>query len=163
MRKRVSNSNTFLRGKGITGQRKSSGRKGVFTWLYIAGWVADEGKAWINGGRKEVAGSPILLDFSSKRNSVSGWKDWGGLLYLHSAWDTPRIKLPHLSTGATSANKFSGNLEAVKGDQMSCLSYRLCSDSEKKSRTGAETETLIIVHVPHWETAVRRRGMREAG
>lgn len=61
------------------------------------------------------------------------WKDWGGLFYLHSAWDTPRIKLPHLSTGATSVNKFSGNLEAVKGDQMSCLSYCLCSDSEKKA------------------------------
>lgn len=91
------------------------------------------GKAWINGGRKEVSGSLILLDFSSKWNSVSGGKDCGELLYLHSARDTPRIKLPHLSTGATSANKFSGNLEAVKGDQMSCLSYCLCSNSEKKA------------------------------
>lgn len=28
------------------------------------------GKAWINGGRKELPGSLILLDFSSKWNSV---------------------------------------------------------------------------------------------
>lgn len=31
-----------------------------------------DGKAWINGGRKEVPGSLTLLDFSSKWNLVSG-------------------------------------------------------------------------------------------
>lgn len=45
---------------------------------------------------------------------------------------------------------------------MSCLSYCLCSDSEKKAEQEQKL-TLIIVHLLHEGSALRRRGVREAG
>lgn len=44
VRKRVINFNIFLRGRGLLVRRKFSGRKGVFVWIYIGGWVVSEGR-----------------------------------------------------------------------------------------------------------------------
>lgn len=154
VRKRVTSPIHFWEAR-VTIQKKIRWQKGVFTWIYIGGWVADEGRVWIHGGRKEVAGTPAIPGFSSKGNSVTGKKEWGGLSCLRSAWGIPGINPPHLSTGQL---PLKNSLETVKGDQMFCLSYRLCSGSEK----GEETETSIPVHMLHWGSALRKRGVREA-
>lgn len=128
VRKRVTNPIHFWEAR-VTIQKKIWWQKGVFTWIYIGGWVADEGRVWIHGGRKEVAGTPAIPGFSSKGNSVTGKKEWGRLFCLRSAWGIPGINPPHLSTGQL---LLKNSLETVKGDQMFCLSYRLCSGSEKE-------------------------------
>lgn len=163
VRKKVTNPNTLLRGRGSLIRRKSNGRKSVFTWIYIGGWAADERRSWINGSSREVSASLMLSGFSSKWNSVTGWKESSGFLCLSSAWGTSGLKLLHLPTGAASAHRFSGSLEMVKEDQTSCLSCCPCTRFGNRSSTGAETKTLLFVRVLHQGRALKRRGGREAG
>lgn len=123
MRKKVTNSKCFS-GADSDWSKKILGKKGSLHlsmhWMVSGRW----GEGMIIRGWKNVPGNLILSGFSSKCNSVTDWKGWGELLYLHSSWDqaTSLVHMDNL------CQQILRQTETVKRYQMSVL----CSSSERK-------------------------------
>lgn len=161
VRKGVTNSKTFLRGKGSLGRRKSNGRKGVFAWISMRGWVAGEGgHGSVKGGERYLA---VLHAEACPPSGIQSLVGRSKVGYSVSILPGVPLGSGYSTCPHNLCQQILRQLGGSGGDWRSCLSYCLCLGSEKEAnRTGAGTETLILVHMLHWEHALRR-GIREVG